>query len=385
MGGKALSTKERALARALYRQGKSRGQIAKELGRHRNSVAKVLERDRGSGVVYADWDPGPHRLSLEQREEIALGISRGEAQQAIAASIGVSASTVCREVQRNGGRRAYRATTAHRAAFGRARRPKPTKLASCPELKTFVVTSLEELWSPQEIAHRLRRDHKDDPMMWVSHETIYQSLYVQGRGELRRELARCLRSGRATRKPRGTQDHRGKIPDMVMISERPPEVADRSVPGHWEGDLVMGSIRSNSAVGTLVERQTRFVILLHLPNGHTAEAVRLAMAETIQTLPEALRRTMTWDQGREMSEHARFTLDTGIQVYFCDPHSPWQRGSNENTNGLLRQYLPKGADLSAFTAEDLARIADSLNNRPRKTLDWMTPREKLNELIAQTA
>ncbi len=238
MGGKALSTKERALARALYRQGKSRGQIAKELGRHRNSVAKVLDRDRGSGVVYADWDPGPHRLSLEQREEIALGISRGEAQQAIAASIGVSASTVCREVQRNGGRRAYRATTAHRAAFGRARRPKPTKLASCPELKTFVVTSLEELWSPQEIAHRLRRDHKDDPMMWVSHETIYQSLYVQGRGELRRELARCLRSGRATRKPRGTQDHPLRHPSAP--AQRPHRRGCPSGHGRDDPDAARG-------------------------------------------------------------------------------------------------------------------------------------------------
>jgi IS30 family transposase len=246
-----------------------------------------------------------------------------------------------------------------------------------------VTEGLEELWSPEEIARRLRVDHPDDPMMRVSHETIYQSLYVQGRGELRRELARCLRSGRAKRHPRGRTNARGIIPGMVMISERPAEVEDRAVPGHWEGDLVMGK-NGRSAVGTLVERSTRFVLLLHLGAGKDAWSVKEAMQKAIATLPSQLVKTITWDQGREMSRHLEFTVETDVPIYFCDPHSPWQRGSNENTNGLLRQYMPKGTNLSVHTQEDLARIAKSLNNRPRKTLEFMKPSEKLAELIATT-
>jgi IS30 family transposase len=221
--------------------------------------------------------------------------------------------------------------------------------------------------------------------MWVSQETIYQSLYVQGRGALRKELAACLRTGRARRRPQHRLERRGQLAGMVSISERPAEAEDRAVPGHWEGDLVMGSIASNSAVGTLVERSTRFVMLLHLPDGHTADKVRDAMTTAVQTLPAALFRTLTWDQGKEMAEHVQFSVDTGIDVYFCDPHSPWQRGSNENTNGLLRQYMPKGTDLSVYSHDDLQCIADSLNNRPRKTLDWMKPCEALAEVIASTA
>jgi transposase, IS30 family len=216
--------------------------------------------------------------------------------------------------------------------------------------------------------------------MNISHETIYQSVYVQGRGELRRELARCLRSGRAQRRPKGRLDKRGKIPNMVMISERPAEVADRAVPGHWEGDLIIGK-EGHSAIGTLVERSTRFVLLLHLPKDRTAEEVNRAMAAKITTLPEALRRSITWDQGAEMAAHLAFSVETGVQVYFCDPHSPWQRGSNENTNGLLRQYFPKGTDLSVHSEADLDAAADSLNGRPRQTLDWMTPSEKLAEVL----
>ena len=234
-----------------------------------------------------------------------------------------------------------------------------------------------------QIAARLRIGHPHDPMMHVSHETIYQALYVQGRGELRRELARCLRTGRARRRPRGRDGRAGHIKDMVMISERPAEAEDRAVPGHWEGDLIIGK-DCRSAVGTLVERTTRYLMLLHLPEGRDAHLVEQAMRQAITALPAGLARTITWDQGIEMARHADFTITTGIPVYFCDPHSPWQRGSNENTNGLLRQYLPKGTDLSAHSAEDLARIARSLNTRPRKTLGFMTPSEKLTELLAYT-
>jgi len=246
-----------------------------------------------------------------------------------------------------------------------------------------VTEALEQFWSPQEIAERLRLDHPGDPMMQVSHETIYQSLFVQGRGELRRELARCLRTGRAQRRRQGRTEGRGKIANMVMISERPAEVADRAVPGHWEGDLIIGK-GHKSAVGTLVERSTRFTLLLHLGKAKDAWTVKEAMKNAIATLPNQLVKTITWDQGGEMSRHLDFTVETDIPVFFCDPHSPWQRGSNENTNGLLRQYMPKGTDLSVHTPEDLAEFARSLNNRPRMTLGYLKPSEKLAELIALT-
>jgi len=243
---------------------------------------------------------------------------------------------------------------------------------------------MKEWWSPVQIADRLRIEHPDDPMMQVSHETIYQSLYVQGRGELRRELARCLRSGRAHRRPRGRPDKgQGKIQQMVMISERPAEAEDRAVPGYWEGDLIIGKDHG-SAVGTLVERSTRFVLLLHLPKGRDAASVDQAIRKAIAKLPKELVRSITWDQGKELNRHLDFTVETGIQVYFCDPHSPWQRGTNENTNGLLRQYMPKGTDLSVFTERQLDEFARSLNNRPRKTLGFMKPSERLAELLAQT-
>jgi Transposase and inactivated derivatives, IS30 family len=241
----------------------------------------------------------------------------------------------------------------------------------------------EELWSPTQISAQLRIEFPDDPMMRVSPETIYQSLYVQGRGALRKELASCLRTGRAMRRNRSRLELRGRIPEMVMISERPPEVEDRAVPGHWEGDLIIGK-NNKSAVGTLVERSTRYVMLLHLPDGYQAEHVRTAMAAKIKTLPDHLVRSITWDQGKEMAQHATFTVDTGVDVYFCDPHSPWQRGSNENTNGLLRQYFPKGTDLSVHTQADLDAIAVKLNGRPRQTLGWMTPSEALAEAVAST-
>jgi IS30 family transposase len=269
----------------------------------------------------------------------------------------------------------------------RARRPKPhlRKLAANPELRAQVQLWLTQRWSPEQIAASLRADYPDRPEMQVSHETIYRALYVQGRGELRRELARCLRTGRALRKPRRVPgERRGKrsIPEVLNIANRPAEADDRAVPGHWEGDLITGRANKTS-IGTLVERTTRFALLLHLPGDHSAEAVRDAMLAAIPTLPEQLRRSLTWDQGVEMARHAEITIATGMEIYFCDPHSPWQRGSNENTNGLLRQYFPKGTDLSVHDAQHLAAVAAELNARPRKTLGWKSPAQTLNELLSQ--
>jgi IS30 family transposase len=343
-------------------------------------------------------------------------------------------STISRELRRNaatrGGGLDYRATTAQWHADRSARRPKLAKLAANAALRRYVQDRLADLvvapdgravpgpvvtwkgrrhgprqdrrwataWSPEQIARRLRVDFPGDETMRVSHEAIYQALYVQGRGALRRELAACLRTGRASRVPRARTRGRGKsfVAPEIMISERPAEAADRAVPGHWEGDLILGL--GSSAIGTLVERATRFTILLHLPRmaghgggprakdgpalaGHGAEAVRDAITRTITTLPEQLRQSLTWDQGAEMSQHARLRIDAGLQVYFCDPHSPWQRGTNENTNGLLRQYFPKGTDLSVHGADDVAAVAIALNARPRKTLGWRTPAEALDEVL----
>jgi len=324
--------------------------------------------------------PSGRGLSVEERQAIWMGVQSGRSFRAIALELGRAPSTVMREVQANGGRAVYQPHRAQERAYQQARRPKPRKLEAFPELWARVQADLKRLWSPEQIAARLRSEFGDDTTMTVSHETIYKTVYVQGRGELRKELTRCLRTGRATRKRQGRIERRGTIPGMVMISERPPEVEDRAVPGHWEGDLLMGAA-NKSAIGTLVERNTRFVMLLHLPDGHGADQVSQAMAAKIQTLPAALRRSITWDQGREMAGHLRFRVDTGVEVFFCDPHSPWQRGSNENTNGLLRQYFPKGRDLSKVSKDELDAAADSLNGRPRQTLDWMTPSEKLAEHI----
>ena len=380
MGGVRLSREQRREVRRLRARGWSLREIGAALGCSHESVRRVA-RDVCS---VEDWAPGPGRLSLAEREEISRGLESGESYTDIARRLGRAVSSVSREVGTNGGRGEYRAWRAHRRARQRARRPKPAKLA-CRRLASTVEAWLLEWWSPKEIARRLRIDFPDDPSMQVSHETIYQSLFVQGRGELRRELHRCLRTGRATRRPRrrdGTET-RGRIPGMVMISERPAEVEDRAVPGHWEGDLILGK-NNKSAVGTLVERATRYVLLLHLPDGRDADQVDAAMRRAIAKLPGELFRTITWDQGKEMVRHAQFTIDTGIQIYFCDPHSPWQRGSNENTNGLLRQYMPKGTDLRVHTEADLDRFARSLNNRPRETLGFMKPSERLTELLAHT-
>jgi IS30 family transposase len=347
--------------------------------------------------------PGERRLSIQDREAIARGLVAGWSCRRIAAGIGRSPSTVTREVRANMRHRRSRRIghrgrlagldwvsdwdySPHRAqlrAEHAARRPKATKLAQHPRLRAQVQAKMDHKLSPEQIAHRLEVDFPDDKEMRISHETIYRSLFVQGRGELRRDLHQQLRTGRATRRPRRRIGERGaRITGMLNISERPAEAEDRAVPGHWEGDLIMGSTASNSAIGTLVERTTRYVILLHLPHGHGADAVEAAMAEAIAKMPQTLRKTLTWDQGTEMANHAKITAAHDLAIYFCDPHSPWQRGSNENTNGLLRQYFPKGTDLSGYHPDYLEFVADQLNSRPRKTLGWATPAEKLDQLLS---
>ncbi len=375
-----MSVERRRRMRELVRRGWSYRQIQAEMGGSTRSIGLLVRAERGGGrVSLFEWEPGPRRLSLAEREEIFVGLERAESCRAIARRLGRVPSTITREVAANGGRTEYRPVKAHRRGFDEARRPKTAKLASSPELRRVVESWLEEWWSPQQIARRLRSEFPDDPMMRVSHETIYQSLFVQGRGALRRELSRCLRTGRAHRRPEGRSERRGRFSDMVMISERPAEVTDRAIPGHWEGDLLIGK-DGHSAIATLVERSTRYVMLARVAE-QTAANVREAITAQIIALPNHLRRSLTWDQGKEMSEHLQFTVDTGIDVYFCDPRSPWQRGSNENTNGLLRQYFPKGTDLSTHSQEQLNAVAASLNNRPRQTLEWMKPSEKLAELL----
>jgi transposase, IS30 family len=339
-----LTVEQRRLALRLKARGLSLREIGPQVGCSHQGVALIVRHASRRPVRRDGWVPGPGRLTLADREEITIGLHAGESFTAIARRLGKATSTVSREVAANGGRCGYRAWRAHQRAREQARRPKTPKLA-CPRLAAQVTTWLEQWWSPVQICRRLRIEFPGDPMMRVSHETIYQALYVQGRGELRRELARCLRTGRARRRPRGRGGNTGRIRDMVMISERPAEAADRAVPGHWEGDLIIGK-DCKSAVGTLVERTTRFVLLLHLPHGRDARLVEQAMRLAVGTLPDELTRSITWDQGKEMGCHAGFTVATGIPVYFCDPHKPWQRGSNENTYwcrmsdaGILRREM----------------------------------------------
>ena len=378
--------------------------------------------------------PSDRYLSFAEREEIAILHSQTQGVRETARRLGRAASTISRELRRNAATRSggleYRASTAQWHADRSARRPKPSKLAKNDELRHYVQDRLSGLiastngmtmpgprviwkgrrsgprqhrrwstaWSPEQIAHRLPLDFPDDKEMRISHEAVYQALYVQGRGALRRELTACLRTGRALRVPRARGRGRGKsfVSPEIMISERSAEAEDRAVPGHWEGDLIVGL--GSSAIGTLVERTTRFTVLSHLPRmeghgdtarvkngpalaGHGAEAVRDAIARTIIRLPQQLRRSLTWDQGAEMAQHASLRIDTGLSIYFCDPHSPWQRATNENTNGLLRQYFPKGTDLSAHSANELQAVATALNARPRKTLNWKTPAEALDHFL----
>jgi IS30 family transposase len=392
---------------------------------------------KGGGMPTVSLAPLSGRyLSFAEREEIAVLLAGGCGVREIARRLGRAPSTISRELQRNAatrtGRPEYRASTAQTHADRRARRPRPAKLAVNPQLRGYVQDRLAgsvqrpdgsvagpqvgwrgrrqgprkdrrwgKSWSPEQIAARVRLDFPDDESMRISHEAIYQSLFVQGRGALRRELTACLRTGRALRVPRNrtSKGNRSFVTDELLISERPAEVEDRAVPGHWEGDLILGTDRS--AIGTLVERSSRFTMLLHLPpiEGHNtprvktgppitgagAGAVRNAIADTIRTLPEQLRRSLTWDQGIEMAQHVQLRIDTGLQIYFCDPRSPWQRGTNENTNGLLRQYFPRGTDLARHSAEELEAVAAALNSRPRKTLAWRTPAEVLTEYLSAAA
>jgi IS30 family transposase len=355
------------------------------------AVAAGTYRKQGTRWVAACGGVRPRRgrdlkgrcLSFAEREEIALGRARGETIRVIARRLGRAPSTISRELKRNADRRdgGYRATTAHALAYERASRPKPAKLATNLALRELVQDDLRRRFSPEQIAGRLRRRFPDDPEMWVSTETIYQSLYVQSRGALRRELTRYLRTGRALRKPgRAVGQRKNRIPDMVNIAQRPPEADDRAVPGHWEGDLLIGK-RNATAIATLVERASGFAMLVSLPDGYKPEHVAPALARKVQTLPEALRRSLTWDQGPEMRDWKHVRVQTGIEVFFCDPHAPWQRGSNENTNGLLRQYFPKGTDFSTVTETELDAVADELNDRPRKRLDFANPAEQLAELL----
>lgn len=361
-----------------WESGESQRSIARALGRPPETVrGRLLSSGWRRPVPPVEWCG--LRLSMGEREEISRGIARCESLRSIAGRLGRSPSTVSREVKVNGGYDRYRAVAAHRASRVRAKRPKPMKLETCPRLRQVVEDKLLLWWSPAQISLWLETEYRDDEEMQVSHETIYQSLFVQGRGALRKELWRSLRTGRARRRPQGRPGStKGQIRDMVMISERPAEIEDRAVPGHWEGDLIMG--KRKTSIGTLVERHSRYVMLFHVPD-NTAESVRVALTATVKRLPDHLWKSLTWDQGTEMAQHATFTIDTGVQVYFCDPKSPWQRGSNENTNGLLRQYFPKGTDLSLHTQNDLDQAAYSLNTRPRQTLGGMTPSDKLAEAM----
>ena len=347
-------------------------------------------REKGMRWLRADGGIRPRRgrdlkgrcLTFSEREEIALARAGGESMRSIAGRLGRSPSTVSRELSRNSERTGgYRATTAHALAYHRASRPKPSKLVTNVQLRRKVEEDLGRRYSPEQIVGRLRRQFPDDPEMRVSPETIYQSLYVQSRGALRRDLTKCLRTGRALRHPcRQANKRRNQIPDMINISERPAEADDRAVPGHWEGDLILGKSQL-SAIGTLVERTTGYTMLVHLPDGHKAEQVRDALTEKIKTIPDILRASLTWDQGIEMHEWKEVSVAADIDIYFCDPHAPWQRATNENTNGLLRQYFPKGTDLSMHSAEQVAAVAATLNSRPRKTLDWKTPAEALDHSL----
>lgn len=380
-GGRRWTPADKAALWAGWKSGLTLGQIGAGLDRNGASVFQVIRRAGG-------FEPRPRRrservLSVAEREEISRGLAAGESLRAIARILGRSASTVSREVVRHGGREGYRAESADARAWELARRPQRCLLARRPRLRRWVARKLQRDWSPRQIAVGLRRAFPQDERMRVSHETIYRSLFVQARGVLKEELLGHLRRGGFMRRARGrSREPCDGIIDGVSIRSRPAEVEDRAVPGHWEGDLLMGG--NSSQIATLVERRSRYVMLVKL-SGKDTQTVTRAVAKAIRRLPRELCRTLTWDRGTEMSHHKEFTLDTQVQVYFCDPRSPWQRGSNENTNGLLRQYFPKGEDISHYSQAELNRVALKLNERPRETLNWLAPLEELRAIVASTA
>jgi IS30 family transposase len=365
---------------------RSNGESLSSIARH---LDRGVETIRRCVLLTGGVRPRPRtrsrwELTVVEREEISRGLAAQHSCHAIARRIRRAPSSVTREVARNGGRVGYRAAHAEQATLRRRRRPKASKLSLCLLLRAEVEAKLKLRWSPQQISAFLKVEYAQDPQMQISHETIYLSLFVQSRGALRKELARHLRTRRLVRLPKKQlSSGHGQIVDKIMISERPAEAADRAVPGHWEGDLLLGT--KTNGIGTLVERSTRYAMLFRLPNGFTTERVSEALAKTVMRLPASLRRSLTWDQGPEMAGHVRFTIDTGLAVYFCDPRSPWQRGSNENTNGLLRQYFPKGQSLAGITQKKLDRVAHELNGRPRKTLGWNSPTQKLAAFMEESS
>jgi IS30 family transposase len=379
-GYRWLSAADEDVIWARLRAGHAAKPTARALGLSTGGVRAYLVRC--GGIRPAQRRRSPGRLRLVEREEISRGLAAGLSLRVIAAGLRRAPSTISREVAAHGGRDRYRAAPADQRAWARARRRQVCKLATHRTLRAMVAEKLQqEQWSPEQIAGWLKTPYPNDPEMQVSHETIYRTLFIQSRGALRKELTQHLRTGRVIRRPAGTRlpDGRGGRPGILNISARPAEAVDRAVPGHWEGDLVFG--KRMGPVATLVERSTRFVMLVALPGGHKADLVAAALAAKITTLPTALTRTLTWDQGHEMAEHVRFTQATGVEVYFCDPRSPWQRGSNENTNGLLRQYLPRTLDFRTLTQADFDTIADKLNGRPRQTLGFKTPSQALAEVL----
>ena len=380
--GRGFSSSEIVELWDRWQRGESQKAIGRAFGKSSSSIHFQL-------APYGGIRPAPRRrsnlvLKLAEREEISRGIVRGESMRSMASMLGRAPSTVSCEINRNGGRRRYRASKADQAAWDRAHRPKRCKLAQNRALARIVANRLEQLWSPDQIAGWLQHSYPDDENYQVSQETIYRSLYVQARGALKKELIKHLRTQRTMRRSKcgkNSGEGQGQIKDMISISERPASVEDRAVPGHWEGDLIAGS--NNSYIATLVERFTRYVLLVKV-NGKDTKTVIDALIKQARKLPKELRLSLTWDRGKELSDHKRFSLATDIDVYFCDPQSPWQRGSNENTNGLLRQYFPKGTDLSVHSQRHLNKVARQLNGRPRKTLEYETPAERFNACVAST-